>query len=41
MGACFYGRHRATKSGGPRIFWSAALLSVPFYALISKGKLDS
>ncbi|KRX07169.1 hypothetical protein PPERSA_00079 [Pseudocohnilembus persalinus] len=41
LAACWFGRRSATKDGCLRIFWSTAMCSIPFFALMSKGKLDS
>ena len=37
---CWVSRKNATKLGCNRIYWSLAMCSIPYFALMSKGKLD-
>lgn len=35
------GRRHAGVVGAPRMLWSACIVGIPFYALLSRSKLDS
>ena len=40
IGVALVGRHIAVKHKSPRIVWSAVVVSIPYFSICSKGKLD-
>ena len=41
LAGAIFGRFRARKVGSPTLVWSTVIVSIPYFVLISKGKLDT
>ncbi len=41
LGVLLLGRHYATKSSAPRLLYSMAACSIPYFALITTSRLDN